>query len=119
MREVSRVLILKKSQMFAEEVRCILQDSWLRLSGCIYQNHLGHIDRVCPIRLFSKEPFVDIERLEVDWTDEATMTPAQLIAQREDLVCLALVFEPDQIAKEFIDYFLEEGALRHGCLRKE
>jgi len=31
------------------------------------------------------------------------MTPAQLIAQREDLVCLALVFEPDKIAKEFID----------------
>lgn len=66
MREVSRVLILKKSQMFSEEVRCILQDSGLCLRSCIYQDHLGHIDRVCPIRLFSEEPFVDIERLEVN-----------------------------------------------------
>jgi len=39
------------------------------------------------------------------------VTPSKLIAKREDLFCFALVFEPDQVTEQLINYFLEESAL--------
>jgi len=83
----------------------------LHLCGRVNQDHLGNVDWVRPVGLFRKEPLVNVQSLEVDGADEATVTAAQLVAQQEYLVNFSLVFKLDQIVEKFVDDLLEERTL--------
>ena len=65
MLEIRWEFVLEISEVLTEEAGRFFENAGLELGRRIDQDHLGYVDGVCPVRLLSKEPLVDIESLKV------------------------------------------------------